>query len=79
MEALANIRTVVSLGCEGVILEKYVKDLVPYLKSSRKKSHFRGFVLGMARSLLFFAYAAGIGYGVEVLIQGDITYGVMFQ
>lgn len=79
VEALANIRTVVSLGCEEVFLDLYVKDLVPYLKSTRLKCHYRGFVLGLARSLLVFAYAAGLSYGIKLLIKGDLNYGDMFQ
>lgn len=79
VEALANIRTVVSLGCERVFLDMYVKDLIPYIKSSRKKAHFRGFMLGLARSLLNFAYAAGLGYGIDLLILKHLTYGDMFK
>nr|CAD1918043.1 ABCB transporter [Chrysochus auratus] len=79
VEALANIRTVISLGCENIFLDLYVKDLVPYQKLAKKKAHFRGMVLGMARSLILFAYAAGIAYGVKLVINQVIDYGTMFK
>ncbi|XP_056648993.1 ATP-dependent translocase ABCB1-like isoform X1 [Diorhabda sublineata] len=78
VETISNIRTVVSLGCEAVFLDNFVKELLPYLKIARKKSHFRGVVLGMARSLMLFAYAAGMKYGSTLIISGKSDYGTIF-
>lgn len=78
VEAISNIRTVVSLGCETEFLNQYIKELLPYLSIARKKSHFRGVVLGMARSLMLFAYAAGIKYGSSLIISGKSEYGTIF-
>ncbi|KAG5894745.1 ATP-dependent translocase ABCB1, partial [Gonioctena quinquepunctata] len=60
VEAIGNIRTVVSLGCENVFI-----DL--------------GIVVGMARSLLIFAYAIGILYGAKVIVNGELDYGTVFK
>ncbi|KAJ8942717.1 hypothetical protein NQ318_017016 [Aromia moschata] len=79
VEALANIRTVVSLGCENVFLEEYKKELAPYKKIAKMKSHFRGLVLGMARSLMLFAYAAGMTYGAKLIVDKEVEYGVVFK
>lgn len=35
--------------------------------------------MGMARGMLCFAYAAGIEYGIERLINKELTYGALFQ
>ncbi|XP_018573284.1 multidrug resistance protein 1-like isoform X2 [Anoplophora glabripennis] len=78
VEAIANIRTVASLGCEDVFQRLYVDELVPYQKSGKIKSHFRGVVLGMARSLLLFAYAAGMAYGAQLIVDGVVYYGTVF-
>lgn len=79
VEALANIRTVISLGCEDMFLQMYINDLLPYLKYARIKCHFRGIILALARGLVNFADATGMVYGIKVIIQGDLTYGDMFK
>ncbi|KAJ8964325.1 hypothetical protein NQ314_004995, partial [Rhamnusium bicolor] len=78
VEAIANIRTVASLGCENVFLKLYLNELMPYQKVAKTKAHFRGVVLGMARSLLLFAYAAGMTYGVKIIIDKEVEYGAVF-
>ncbi|CAG9824229.1 unnamed protein product [Phaedon cochleariae] len=79
VEAIGNIRTVVSLGCENIFHEMYIRELTPYLALAKKKSHFRGVILGMARSLIVFAYAAGIGYGSKLIIDGEVEYGTVIK
>ncbi|XP_072396487.1 ATP-dependent translocase ABCB1-like [Diabrotica undecimpunctata] len=78
VEAIGNIRTVVSLGCEKVFMEQYIKELLPYQKMATKKSHIRGIIVGLARSLMLFAYVAGIRYGINLIISGDCPYGTIF-
>ncbi|XP_049818455.1 ATP-dependent translocase ABCB1-like isoform X2 [Aethina tumida] len=79
VEAIGNIRTVVSLGCEKVFYNIYVKELHPYQVKSKRKSHFRGLVLGLARSLMLFAYAAGITYGAQLIVRREQEYGTVFK
>lgn len=78
VEAISNIRTVASLGCEDVFQQLYVSELVPYQRTTKTKSHFRGVVLGMARSLLLFAYAAGMAYGTKLIVDQEVNYGIVF-
>ncbi|CAH1967884.1 unnamed protein product [Acanthoscelides obtectus] len=79
VEAISNIRTVVSLGCEKVFQDLYFKELLPYQKTAERKAHFRGIVLGMARSLLLFAYAAALTYGAVVIMNKELDHGTFFQ
>lgn len=78
VEVISNIRTVVSLGCEKVFLKQYVNKLMPYQSMAKRKSHFRGLVLGMARSFMMFPYVAGISYGTNLIISGQCEYGTIF-
>nr|CAH7755523.1 unnamed protein product [Callosobruchus chinensis] len=79
VEAISNIRTVASLGCEKVFQDLYFKELLPYQKTAERKAHFRGLVLGLARSLLLFAYAAALAYGVIVIMKKELDHGTFFQ
>ncbi|KAK9877111.1 hypothetical protein WA026_016856 [Henosepilachna vigintioctopunctata] len=79
VEAIGNIRTVVSLGCEKLILSRYTEELIPYHESSKRKSHFRSFILGLAKSLMYFSYAAGLSYGTKLIIDENIHYGIIFK
>lgn len=40
-----------------------MEELTPHQKVAKRNSHFRAFVLGMGRSLMFFAFAACMYYG----------------
>ncbi|CAH0548000.1 unnamed protein product [Brassicogethes aeneus] len=79
VEAIGNIRTVVSLGCEKVFYDQYVNELAPYQKMSKKKSHYRGLVLGLARSLMLFAYSAGMTYGAQLIVSREQEYANVFK
>ncbi|KAG5894748.1 hypothetical protein JTB14_032638 [Gonioctena quinquepunctata] len=79
IEAIGNIRTVVSLGCENVFIDLFVEELLPYQRAAKKKCHFRGIVFGMARSLLFFSYAIGILYSAKLIVDGELDYGTVFK
>lgn len=62
-----------------MFLEMFIEDLRPYLKSTRFKCHYRGFILGLARGLVNFADAAGMAYGIKLIIQRDLSYEDMFK
>ncbi|XP_044766755.1 ATP-dependent translocase ABCB1-like [Coccinella septempunctata] len=79
VEAIGSIRTVVSLGCEKLFLARYTEELVPYIVSSKRKSHFKSFMLGLAKSLMYFAYAAGLSYGAKIIVKEKIHYGIVFK
>ncbi|CAH1380444.1 unnamed protein product [Tenebrio molitor] len=79
VEAIGNIRTIASLGCEQVFYENYVTELTPYVKNVKKQMHFRSIVMGVARSVMLFAYAVGIAYGANLMITANLDYGVVFK
>ncbi|KAK9877180.1 hypothetical protein WA026_016928 [Henosepilachna vigintioctopunctata] len=73
-EAVTNVRTVASLGCEKLFLDRYTKELEPYIVSSKKQAHFRAFQLGLARVLMSYGYAVGFFFGVRLIISRGLQY-----
>ena len=67
---MANIRTVASLGREQTFFDLYVNELEPHHKTSMKNSQYRALVMALARSIMFFAFAACMYYG-GVLIRDE--------
>nr|DAC81112.1 TPA_exp: multidrug resistance transporter 3 [Leptinotarsa decemlineata] len=78
VEAITNIRTVISLGCEPVFLDLFQRELVIYQKMAHIKSHIRGLFLGFARSIHFFTYSAAFTYGVNLIETKEIEYDKLF-
>ena len=79
MEAISNIRTVTSLGCDVNFYRMYKASLFPHFVASRKAGYFRGVIVGLARSLMFFCYAASIYYGVVLIINEHLDYAIVFK
>lgn len=78
VEVVANIRTVVSLGREQMFHQKYVEFLLPSLAVSKRSSHIRGFVYGIARSLMFFAFAACMALGGHLVVNDGVKIQDVF-
>uniref|UniRef100_A0A1B0AKC4 ABC-type xenobiotic transporter n=1 Tax=Glossina pallidipes TaxID=7398 RepID=A0A1B0AKC4_GLOPL len=78
VEVVSNIRTVVSLGCEEMFYRLYMEMLGPAVKKSKRNTHYRGFVYGLARSLMYFAYAACMYYGGWCVIHKGMAFGDVF-
>ena len=79
MEAISNIRTVASLRKEKYFVEEYEKALQEPHKTSHKRSHFRGFVFGLAQSVPFFAYGGCMFYGGYLVYTEGIQYKIVFK
>ncbi|XP_016993296.2 ATP-dependent translocase ABCB1 [Drosophila takahashii] len=79
VEVVSNIRTVVSLGREEMFHKNYIGMLIPAVEISKRNTHFRGMVYGLARSLMFFAYAACMYYGTWCVINRGIEFGDVFK
>ncbi|KAI7815643.1 ABC subfamily B member 5, partial [Rhyzopertha dominica] len=79
VEAVSNVRTVVSLGIEKSSNEEYVNKLNPHFKRTKRNTHFRAFVLGLARSLMFFAFSACMYYGGILIRDDGIAYSDVFK
>lgn len=78
VEVVSNVRTVVSIGREQMFHKKYMELLAPSVQKAKKNTHYRGLVYGIARSLMFFAFAACMYYGGYLVIHEGITIGNIF-
>ncbi|BFG04641.1 ATP-dependent translocase ABCB1 [Drosophila madeirensis] len=79
VEVVSNIRTVASLGREEMFHRTYIGMLVPSVEIAKRNTHFRGLVYGLARSLMFFAYAACMYYGTWCVVNRGIEFGDVFK
>ncbi|KAJ2949200.1 hypothetical protein O0L34_g6145 [Tuta absoluta] len=79
VEAVANVRTVASLGREQQFLEEYALLLIPALQLARRAAHIRAIVFGLSRGLFNFVYAAALYYGTTLIISEGISYDVIFK
>ncbi|KAK4873210.1 hypothetical protein RN001_015239 [Aquatica leii] len=74
VEAINEIRTVASLGCEKRFYESYIQEISLYLEQYKRNCHYHGFTLGMTRALFFFSYVVIFFYGSLVIINDHIEY-----
>ncbi|XP_060520271.1 ATP-dependent translocase ABCB1-like [Cylas formicarius] len=79
VEAVGNIRTVASLGCEEVFYQIYVAELLPHIKRSIKGTHGRALILGLSQGLSFFAYATCMYYGGYLIKDNEVEYGDVYK
>ncbi|KAH8371803.1 hypothetical protein KR093_008900 [Drosophila rubida] len=79
VEVVSNIRTVVSLGREDMFHKNYIDMLTPAVEKSKKNTHYRGIVYGLARSMMFFAYAACMYYGGWCVVNRGLLFGDVFK
>ncbi|KAM8712490.1 hypothetical protein ACLKA7_012923 [Drosophila subpalustris] len=79
VEVVSNIRTVVSLGREDMFHRQYIDMLTPAVEKSKKNTHYRGIVYGLARSMMFFAYAACMYYGGWCVVNRGLLFGDVFK
>ncbi|XP_039953591.1 multidrug resistance protein homolog 49 isoform X1 [Bactrocera tryoni] len=74
VEAIANIRTVTSLGQERHVLERYCEQIDKADKACRKKVRFRGVVYGMGQTAPFLAYGISLYYGGILVSNDEVPY-----
>ncbi|XP_060519433.1 ATP-dependent translocase ABCB1-like isoform X2 [Cylas formicarius] len=79
VEAISNIRTVVSLSCEEIFHQLYIAELVPQIRKNSKSTHGRSAILGLSRGLMFFAYATCMYYGGKLIKNENVPYGDVFK
>ncbi|XP_037828263.1 ATP-dependent translocase ABCB1 [Lucilia sericata] len=79
VEVVSNIRTVASLGREEMFHKQYMEMLYPAVNKAKRNTHYRGFVYGLARSLMFFAYAACMYYGGWCVVNKGMEFGNVFK
>lgn len=58
------------LGREKTFHQQYMLELQPAHKLAQRNTHIRAFVFGLARSVMFFAYATAMYYGGRLVVEG---------
>ncbi|XP_059476187.1 ATP-dependent translocase ABCB1 [Neocloeon triangulifer] len=79
VESVSNIRTVSGLCRERSIHEEYMRELEAPFRKSLRYSATRGVVFGIARSLMFFAYASCMCYGGHLIVSDGVEYASVFK
>ncbi|XP_022125383.2 ATP-dependent translocase ABCB1 [Pieris rapae] len=79
VEAVANVRTVASLGREAGFLKDYAIQLLPAVQIAKKTAHWRGIVFGLSRGLFNFIYAAALYYGGTLMVYDGVDYAVILK
>ncbi|KAK6631142.1 hypothetical protein RUM43_014238 [Polyplax serrata] len=79
IEAVGNIRTVASLGREESFYREYEMELGPSNKIMARNSHIKALIMGVSRSLMFFAYAACMFYGGRLIAYESVHYQDVFK
>ncbi|XP_049873111.1 ATP-dependent translocase ABCB1-like [Pectinophora gossypiella] len=74
VEAVSNVRTVVSLGREQKFIEEYTAALRPAIGPAKRAAHFRGIVTGLSRSVFNFMNSAALILGAHLIINEGIRY-----
>lgn len=76
---MSNIRTVVALGIQENCYHSYVTSMQPSLALAKRNTHFRGLILGLARSITYVALASCMYYGGYLMKIEDIPYSTVFR
>lgn len=79
MEAVANVRTVASLGREETFTKDYANQLEPALIVAKRGTHWRGLVYGLSRSIFNFIIAAAMYYGGTLIVNDSVPYASVFK
>lgn len=74
VEAIANIRTVASLGRERYFMEKYFVELNEVNKAIRVRSRLRGVVYSFGQAAPFLGYALSLYYGGTLVASQEVNY-----
>ncbi|ETM32500.1 hypothetical protein L914_20084, partial [Phytophthora nicotianae] len=78
-EALTNIRTVVSMGLEQSMTEKFNDLLEEPLASGRREARLNGVALGFSSFIVFATYALVFWYGGKLVDGGNITFSRLIR
>ncbi|KAJ0181234.1 hypothetical protein K1T71_003319 [Dendrolimus kikuchii] len=79
VEAVANVRTVASLGREQTFINDYAAQLLPALMTATRSAHWRGFVFGLSRGLFNFVTAIAMYYGGNLIVYQGVAYDNVFR
>ncbi|PQM37036.1 ABC transporter B family member 13-like [Prunus yedoensis var. nudiflora] len=74
-EAIANIRTVASFGCEERIAIQFASELNQPNKQAIIRGHISGFCYGLSQFFAFCSYALGLWYASILIKHKDSNFG----
>ncbi|PQP96741.1 ABC transporter B family member 13 [Prunus yedoensis var. nudiflora] len=74
-EAIANIRTVASFGCEERIAIQFASELNQPNKQAIIRGHISGFCYGLSQFFAFCPYALGLWYASILIKHKDSNFG----
>ena len=79
VEAISNIRTVVSLGLEDTINDKFNNEVSPVYEKCLKKAHFKGLIYGLSKAIWLLAVGACIAYGGHLVKTRGVEFKVIVK
>ncbi|CAD5117246.1 DgyrCDS6041 [Dimorphilus gyrociliatus] len=79
VEAIENIRTVVTLTKEDFFIKNYNEQTQLPMKRNLKSAHIQGIAYSFSQSIIFFAYAACFSLGAYLIEKDNLEYQNMFK
>ncbi|XP_076438755.1 ATP-dependent translocase ABCB1-like [Babylonia areolata] len=77
-EAIDNMRTVVALGREDTMHERFTKHLREPYNAALKKGHIVGFAFGFSQGCMYFVYASVFMLGAYLIEESEMTFEDVF-
>lgn len=74
VEAIANIKTVASLGQERYVYQRYAEEVMNAEKACRAKIRYRGTVYSLGQTTPLFGYAVAFYYGGLLVANDGLEY-----
>lgn len=74
VEAIANIRTVASLGQEAHVLNRYTEEINNAEAACQGKIRYRGTVYALCQTTPLLGYALAFYYGGTLVANDDLEY-----
>ncbi|XP_076438744.1 ATP-dependent translocase ABCB1-like [Babylonia areolata] len=77
-EAIEYMRTVVALGREVTMQERFMEHLRGPYNATLKKGHIVGFAFGFSQGWLYFVYASAFMLGAYLIEESEMTFDDVF-
>lgn len=74
VEAISNVKTVVSLGQETDVLNRFREELLTAERECRNKNKYRGIVYALSQTMQILGYALANTVGGLMVTNGEIQY-----